>query len=489
MVRLNFFAAVAALAVICVSSSAADDVIVATKDNFDSIIAAEELTLVKFYAPWCGHCKKMAPDFKEAATELKGKAQLVDLDSTEEKELSQKYGIRGFPTLKLFSKGELISDYKGGRTKEDIVKYIERAMLPSIIECADANALSTFVSENKGKALFVSVKPAKLESEFKKASMSIRDIMPDSVAFASVSDPALLKELAGKEVDADSVVLVREDDTTSVYTGDAEEFESWVKVAAVPKFGELSRETAAMYTELKKPVFILFQDPDKKDKDINDAVTEIAGTYREEGSILFVWINFVELKSFAEHLGVAEKEPAIAVYEFDSDMKYIFDEEYSKEALNTWVSKVVKGDVVPSRKSEPIPETNDEPVKVVVGDSWADIVEDEEKDVLIEQYAPWCGHCKKLAPVLDELAEDLKGVSTLVIAKMDATMNDAPKGYKAQGFPTLHFFKAGSKEGIAYDGGRTKEDFIKFFKENATHKEGIEAKSEDADGAGEKEEL
>lgn len=479
---ITLFAAIA----LFVSVSAADDVLVGTKDNFESIISSDELTLVKFYAPWCGHCKKMAPDFKEAATELKGKAQLVDLDATVEKDLAQKYEIRGFPTLKLFSKGELLSDYKGGRTKEDLVKYIERALLPYATECADADALAKFVADNKGKSVFVAAKLDKLKSAYKKTSMSIRDMSPDTVAFATVEDPALLKELAGKDVEADSVLLVHDDESTDVYSDDADSFEQWASVGSLPLFGELSRDTAGLYTELDKPVFLLFQDPEKINKDMNADIADIAKSHRSSGAVVFAWINIVDLKSFAEHVGVADNDPAIAVYEFKSDQKYVFSEDYSKDALKAWVDKFVAGDISASIKSAPIPETNDEPVKIVVGDSWSDIVEDESKDVLIEQYAPWCGHCKKLAPVLDELASELSGVETLVIAKMDATANDAPKDYKARGYPTLHFFAAGSKKGVAYEGGRSKEDFIKFFKENATHKEGIgAAQKEEA----EKEEL
>jgi len=55
-------------------------------------------------------------------------------------------------------------------------------------------------------------------------------------------------------------------------------------------------------------------------------------------------------------------------------------------------------------KSEEIPAHNDEPVKVLVGKNFEEIVYDETKDVLVEFYAPWCGHCKSLAPKYDELA-------------------------------------------------------------------------------------
>lgn len=466
----------------------ADDVVVGTKDNFDEIIAKEELTLVKFFAPWCGHCKKMAPDFQEAATELKGKAVLVDLDATVEKDLAQKYDIKGFPTLKLFSKGEVISDYKGGRSKDALVKYVERAMLPSVTECADSDAVEAFVKEHTGKMIFFGAALDKLASDYKKVSMSLRDVMPDSVAFGSVTDQALVKTLTDQEVPADSVLLKRDDGSTEVYTGKPEGLEEWAKVSSLPLFAELSRENANIYTELDKPIFILFQDPAKKDEAVNKAITGIAKVNR--GSLAFVWINIVELKSFAEHIGVAEMSPAVAIYDFKTDMKYVYSEEYSEDGLGKWVKSYADGTLEPTTKSEEIPEKNDEPVKVVVGKSWDDIVVDESKDVLVEQYAPWCGHCKKLAPILDELAADLKGVETLVIAKMDATKNDAPKEYKAQGYPTLHFFKAGSKTGVPYNGGRTKDDFVKYLKENCTHKEGIELpKKEEAEAEGEKEEL
>lgn len=468
-------------------ASDSGDVVVATKDNFEDIISGDHLTLVKFFAPWCGHCKKMAPDFKEAATELKGKATLVDVDATVEKSLAEKYGIRGFPTLKLFSNGELLSDYKGSRTKEDIVKYIERSMLPSFVELSDADSVSQFVKDNKGKTMVFGSTLDKLTTNFKKLSMSLRDNMPDSIAFASVPDGTYLKDLAKDNLVPDSVFLSRDDGTSETFTGEADGLESWLQVAALPLFAELSRNNAGMYTELDKPILMLFQDPEKKDEEVNKIMKEVASASRKEG-VPFTWINSVELKSFAEHLGVADKTPALAVYEFKSDTKYVFNEEFNKENLSAWVSKIAKGEISATMKSEAIPETNDEPVKVVVGDSWKEIVQDESKDVLIEQYAPWCGHCKQLEPIYNELATKLGDVKTLVIAKMDATKNDAPKEYKAQGFPTLHFFPAGSTEGKPYEGGRTLKDFVKFLQENATHKEGIEVGEEEKEDTKEEEE-
>lgn len=70
------------------------------------------------------------------------------------------------------------------------------------------------------------------------------------------------------------------------------------------------------------------------------------------------------------------------------------------------------GKLEPFIKSEPVPETNDGPVKVAVGKNFKELVTDSGRDALIEFYAPWCGHCQKLAPIWEELGTK---VTTLVL--------------------------------------------------------------------------
>lgn len=72
--------------------------------------------------------------------------------------------------------------------------------------------------------------------------------------------------------------------------------------------------------------------------------------------------------------------------------------------MELFVQDLLDEKLTPYLKSEPVPETNDEPVKVAVANNFDQVVLNNDKDTLIEFYAPWCGHCKKLAPVFDELA-------------------------------------------------------------------------------------
>jgi len=95
---------------------------------------------------------------------------------------------------------------------------------------------------------------------------------------------------------------------------------------------------------------------------------------------------------------------------------------------------------------------------------------DESKDALVEFYAPWCGHCKKLTPIYDELAKNLKHNTGLVIAKVDSTANEVEQVH-IKGFPTIKFFPAGKKANpIEFDGDRTVEGFTVWLEKHCTNK-------------------
>uniref|UniRef100_A0A2L2Y0U2 protein disulfide-isomerase n=2 Tax=Parasteatoda tepidariorum TaxID=114398 RepID=A0A2L2Y0U2_PARTP len=103
------------------------DVIELTDSNFEeTLLQSKDMWLVEFYAPWCGHCKRLEPHWTEAATELKGKVKLGALDATVHTIIANKYGVKGFPTIKFFPQGVKdgsAEEYDGGRTASDIINW------------------------------------------------------------------------------------------------------------------------------------------------------------------------------------------------------------------------------------------------------------------------------------------------------------------------------------------------------------------------------
>lgn len=126
MVRLNqlFTAALAA-----VGTSAASAVVDLLPSNFDDIVLKSgKPALVEFFAPWCGHCKKLAPIFDELADTFaaqKDKVTIAKVDADEHKELGRRFGVQGFPTLKWFDgKSDEPTDYKSGRDLESLSAFV-----------------------------------------------------------------------------------------------------------------------------------------------------------------------------------------------------------------------------------------------------------------------------------------------------------------------------------------------------------------------------
>lgn len=192
-------------------------------------------------------------------------------------------------------------------------------------------------------------------------------------------------------------------------------------------------------------------------------------------------MNFatIDAKAFGQHGGNLNLEvgkwPAFAIQDISKNQKYPFEtqgdaKELSEKKISKFVEDFVAGKIEPSIKSEPIPEKQDGPVTVVVAKNYEELVIKNDKDVLLEFYAPWCGHCKALAPKYEELAGLYKNFADKVtIAKVDATANDVPD--EIGGFPTIKLFKAGEKdEPIEYSGSRTVEDIANFIRDNGSHK-------------------
>lgn len=94
--------------------------------NFDQVVAGSELpVVVDFWAPWCGPCRQMAPQFEQAAGSLKGRALLVKVNSDDNPRTASRFGIRSIPTLVKLQRGQEVSRVAGARPAGQIVQFAQ----------------------------------------------------------------------------------------------------------------------------------------------------------------------------------------------------------------------------------------------------------------------------------------------------------------------------------------------------------------------------
>ncbi|KAH6689184.1 disulfide-isomerase [Plectosphaerella plurivora] len=456
------------------------DVVQLKQDTFADFVKGNELVLAEFFAPWCGHCKALAPEYEEAATTLKEKdIRLVKVDCTEEADLCAEYGVEGYPTLKVFRGLDNVSAYSGQRKAAAITSYMVKQSLPAV-SLLTKDTLEEFKTADKVVLVaYVDATDKASNETFTKVADKLRD----TFLFGGVNDAELAK---AEGVEAPAIVLYKSfDEGKATFTKafDAEAIEAFAQTASTPLIGEVGPETYSGYMSAGLPLAYIFAETPEERETLGSALKPLAEKHR--GVINFATID---AKSFGAHAGnlnlQADKFPAFAIQEVVKNQKFPYDQEkeITLETITTFVDEFVSGKMEPSIKSEPIPEVQ-EGVTVVVAKNYDEIVLDDTKDVLLEFYAPWCGHCKALAPKYDELAAlyaDSEFKDKVVIAKVDATLNDVPD--EIQGFPTIKLFPAGSKgEPITYSGARTVEDFIEFIGENGKYKAALSKKEEVAE--------
>merc|ERR1712150_181706 len=175
-----------------------------------------------------------------------------------------------------------------------------------------------------------------------------------------------------------------------------------------------------------------------------------------------------KLKEFG--LTESGEDVNVGLYDEQNRRFAMVDEEFSEESLTEFIEDWKKGKLKPILKSQPVaPKAKAGKVQVVVGNSFDDIVMDESKEVFIEFYAPWCGHCKSLEPTWNKLAKALKDQKDIVIAKIDATANDIPSTFKVERFPTMYYVVPGKKKDpVKFESNsRDLEGMKKFIEENS----------------------
>jgi len=450
------------------------DVMDLVDSDFDSTLAGLDTALVMFYAPWCGHCKKLKPEFEKANDELLANdppVTLVKVDCTEGgKDSCNRFEVKGYPTLKIFKNGELSSDYNGPREAAGIVKFMKSQVGPASKELKSVADADKLLALPETVVLGLGDATSTLLKTFLKAADKLRE----DVKFGHSAEAAVLEKLG---VDGPAVVLYRPanlknkfEESSVAYAGGESDKAIMVQWIKDNYHGLCGHRTAGNAKDFGLPLVAAYYDVDyvKNPKGTNYWRNRVLKVAKEFPGFKYAVSNKDDFQQELSEFGldyVSGDEPVVTARDA-SGQKYKMEDKFSMPALTDFLTQLEAGNLEPHLKSEPLPD-NTGNVKVAVAKNFEELVTKSEKDVLVEFYAPWCGHCKKLTPIYDELGDKMAD-EDVEIVKMDATANDVPPTYDVKGFPTLYWLPKDSKKPVTYNGGREVDEFVKYIAEHAT---------------------
>ncbi|XP_055946978.1 protein disulfide-isomerase A5-like [Argiope bruennichi] len=471
-----------------------------TDENFSTTIESEPSVLVMFYAPWCGHCKKMKPEFESAAQQMKEQdipGVLAAVDAIKAKTIADRFKITGYPTLKYFKRGEFQFDVNF-RTADKIVEFMNDpkepppppppevpwSEEPSHVVHLKEDDFKPFLKRKKHVLVMFYApwcghcKKAKPEftaaAEFFKDEPKVEFAAVDCTSFSSICSahnvkgyPTLkyfnyykvdkLYEGSRSEKDFIDYMLAAVDSIPPLNSESPEDPETfWSEVPNGHLVNYLKDSTFHQIMQSKKSALVMFYAPwSGHCKALRRVLAEVAAKVKEQKIDCFIAAvdGTVETSLQAEF--------SIRAY---TTLKYFKNGKVQFDVEDRTVDKLLE--FVKDPKEPP-------PREIPWSDEPSNVVHLKEEDfkptlkstrhVLVMFYAPWCGHCKRAKPEYTAAAAYFKDDPEVKLAAVDCTVhNSLCTAYDVNSYPTFIYFNFYNVE-KPYDGSRTKHDFIKYM--------------------------
>jgi len=328
------------------SSSSSESVVTLTEENFDSLTSIGSW-LLEFYAPWCGHCRTLAPVYEQAAQRLHGQLNLGKIDATVHRGLAKRFEIKGFPTLKFLRDGEVRS-YNGGRSLDSFVEFARSMNEAPVTALKSVTELEKMRKEKNVVMMFVGGK-----GEEKRLFDTLAYRLQGLVAFISL-DPStsqaepILKSLSlTKEAAASKPFVLwltshasttdpsnRFQPTDEPWT--LETLRSFILDHKLPLISKLEASTFDEVTTTGKRIAYIVIDPSQKDHTdvFIESLYALASQERLRDSFVFCSIDGVKYHRYISQFGVAVSDgsggkskdvsnlPTVVVLEPDMDYYY-----------------------------------------------------------------------------------------------------------------------------------------------------------------------
>lgn len=459
--------------------------------------------MVMFYAPWCGFCKRLKPEYETAAVELKGHSILaaMDVNKPENAIVRQHFNITGFPTLLYFENGHLKHKYDGENNKESIISFMKNPQnqpekpkeeewsdTPSdVMHPTDETFASVIAMESSALVMFYAPwcgHCKKMKPEFVAAAASMKEHnVPGILAAVDATKEKSLAEkykITGyptvkyfKNGEFAFDVSLRTADKIMDFMLDPKEPPP-PPPPEVPWSEEpsnvvhLTEEDFKPFLKRKKHVLLMFYAPwcghCKKAKPEFKAAAEY---FKDDPKVEFAAMDCTAFSSVCNAHDV-KGYPTIRYFNY-----YKIEKPYeggrTESDFVEYMKSVVDGTPLPTPAPPPPPEKwwaelpNGQYVKYLKTDTFDEVIKTKEA-TLVMFYAPWCGHCKAMKPAFAEAAAKLhEKKSNCLLAAVDATVETTLSSkLSVKAFPTLKFFRNGNYI-MEYEKGRSVDDIVQFM--------------------------
>jgi protein disulfide isomerase len=381
---------------------------------------AHPVVLVEFYAPWCGHCKTLEPEYKKAANIIRKAGTpavvLAKVDATVEKDLASRFSITGFPTLKMFEKSLVQpAAYDGPRDAEGIVEHLRGLAGPPSQELVDASSALTVKQGTPVVVVYAHETLPELQA-WTEFARSLRK----RVTFVHSTKPAVWGALG---VEAGVTILKNFDEPAVRYDGelsDAAKFADFInyhrfEVAVSIKRGDKNALRTFFDDENRPSVFLFVSSTERPESQaaIESFRTAARAVRGAMVSGYFSQADFPEAFDVFGLQDAAERDelPEVLIELRRTGARYRLGKRaFAAPDVAAFLKGYFDGALTPHVKSQPEPADNHGAVRVVVGSTFDREATRAGRWVFLKAYAPWCGHCKDLAPTWDRLGEAYAGV-------------------------------------------------------------------------------
>ncbi|KAL4624491.1 protein disulfide-isomerase-like [Arapaima gigas] len=447
-------------------------VLILTRSNFDQALKQHKKVLVNFHVPLSGESQSLSLEFVKAAAQLKAessKIRLAVVDVSKEKDLIKELNMTGIPSLIFYVTGDkwnpvICPDL---RTAGHIITWLKRKTGHSAELIKDVNQAEAFLAAEDLVVLgfFKEFGNEKVETFYAAAT----DI--PNLPFGVTKSKHVFKKY---EITTEAVVLFKMNKKAEAYEISTEikkeDLMQFIKVNEMDLVTEYNGTTSArILNSMVLSHAILFANKSDEDFDKNYGAFEMVAA-EFKGKVLFVLINTDEHRNgrILEYFRVRYSEtPMVRIVNLTDNVQYrMQSEEVTVDSVKAHCLAYLEGKAKPKLQSEPIPDNWDKgPVKELVGMNFEKVAFNDNKNVFVMFYAPWCKACQAFFPLWEKLGKVYEKHESVVIARIDSSANDIHVVLLERN-PCFKFFPAVlSEKVVSYNGDRTLEAFTEFVEE------------------------